>query len=372
MSPSGFALERLAQEGEGLARARRCRPNPTGPRRRPSRAGRPAARAGSRRARRSARPAAAPRTSEGGPPPARAHPPPRAEVEQRASGPAGRAAAGATSGSLNAMPTSALCRDDRPAPGRPLAPPRPNRRRARAGRGSGCRVRRRPIRCTARRARRAGAASTAHRGPVGRAATGSAVPAPGAALRTGRAAVAPSASRPAPEPGVIVDSSTSKRSTAKRTVAPPPGPGTARRCARARRAEPDALGAGVVAALAAAPAEPLGRRRGGRRADAGHRVDARAARSRRRSTDVAPAVPAVRSGGRRRPGASTWTPVAPAGIASSTAVPGATAPAGPAQPPSSSPARLESRIGNATWRGRSEWRGSKARTAVASPARSPL
>ena len=33
----------------------------------------------------------------------------------------------------------------------------------------------------------------------------------------------------------------------------------------------------------------------------------------------------------------------------------------------SSPARFERRIGKATWRGRSEWRGSKARTAVGKP-----
>ena len=55
----------------------------------------------------------------------------------------------------------------------------------------------------------------------------------------------------------------------------------------------------------------------------------------------------------------------------STGVPGWTASAGAADPPSSSPVRFASRIGKATWSGRSERRGSNARTAVGSPSRTP-
>ena len=49
----------------------------------------------------------------------------------------------------------------------------------------------------------------------------------------------------------------------------------------------------------------------------------------------------------------------------------ATASVGAVEPPSSSPVRLASRIGNATWSGRSERRGSKASTAVGTPSRTP-
>ncbi len=70
-------------------------------------------------------------------------------------------------------------------------------------------------------------------------------------------------------------------------------------------------------------------------------------------------------------GPMTVTPVAPDGIVSVTGVPGETASVGAADPPRSSPVRLESRIGNATWSGRSERRGSNARTAVGRPARTP-
>ena len=52
--------------------------------------------------------------------------------------------------------------------------------------------------------------------------------------------------------------------------------------------------------------------------------------------------------------------------------PGLTASVGACDPPSSSPVRLASRIGNATWSGRSDLRGSNARTAVGRPARVPV
>ena len=70
-------------------------------------------------------------------------------------------------------------------------------------------------------------------------------------------------------------------------------------------------------------------------------------------------------------GRVTDSPVAPAGMARLTGVPGWTASVGAAEPPISSPVRFASRIGKATWSGRSDRRGSKARTAVGRPARSP-
>ncbi len=70
-------------------------------------------------------------------------------------------------------------------------------------------------------------------------------------------------------------------------------------------------------------------------------------------------------------GRSTRTPFAPAGIWSVTGLPGAIASAGVCEPPSSSPARFASSTGNATWSGRSDRRGSNARTAAGRPARLP-
>ena len=88
-------------------------------------------------------------------------------------------------------------------------------------------------------------------------------------------------------------------------------------------------------------------------------------------TEAPPAALATRS--RVVPsGRVTVTPVAPEGIVRLTGVPGATASVGAAEPPSSSPVRFESRMGNATWSGRSERRGSKASTAVGRPARTPV
>ena len=54
-------------------------------------------------------------------------------------------------------------------------------------------------------------------------------------------------------------------------------------------------------------------------------------------------------------------------MTSSTGVPGSTASVGAVVDPSSSPVRFASRIGKATWSGRSERRGSKARTAAGQP-----
>ena len=71
-------------------------------------------------------------------------------------------------------------------------------------------------------------------------------------------------------------------------------------------------------------------------------------------------------------GRVTARPGGVAGIVRLTGVPGWTASDGAAEPPISSPVRLASRIGKATWSGRSEWRGSNARTAVGRPARTPV
>ena len=71
-------------------------------------------------------------------------------------------------------------------------------------------------------------------------------------------------------------------------------------------------------------------------------------------------------------GRVTANPVAPAGIARLTGVPGWTASDGAAEPPINSPVRLASRIGKATWSGRSECRGSNARTAVGRPLAMPV
>ena len=80
------------------------------------------------------------------------------------------------------------------------------------------------------------------------------------------------------------------------------------------------------------------------------------------------------------PGTSSWT--APSGavmrraavpgrIVSTTGSPGRIGSTGVDDPPSSSPVRFASRIGNATCSGRSDWRGSNVRTAVGRPSRSP-
>ena len=87
-------------------------------------------------------------------------------------------------------------------------------------------------------------------------------------------------------------------------------------------------------------------------------------------TLVPPAVPGARST-TDPSGRSTRRPVAPAGTGSATGSPGLTASAGAALPPMSSPVRFAIRIGNATWSGRSDRRGSKASTAVGTPARMP-
>ena len=87
-------------------------------------------------------------------------------------------------------------------------------------------------------------------------------------------------------------------------------------------------------------------------------------------TAAPPLVPAT-SGVAVPSGAVTVSPTAPLGMTSSTGVPGSTASVGAVVAPSSSPVRLASRIGNATWSGRSERRGSKARTALGSPSRMP-
>ena len=71
------------------------------------------------------------------------------------------------------------------------------------------------------------------------------------------------------------------------------------------------------------------------------------------------------------PGATTWSPLAQPGTVRVTGSPGLTAAVGAADPPSSSPVRFATRIGKATWSGRSDCRGSNARTAVGSPALTP-
>ena len=83
-----------------------------------------------------------------------------------------------------------------------------------------------------------------------------------------------------------------------------------------------------------------------------------------------PGAPGARSTAKPS-GRSTCRPVAPVGIGRATGSPGLTAAAGALEPPRSSPVRFAIRIGKATWSGRSDSRGSNARTAVGSPARMP-
>ena len=70
-------------------------------------------------------------------------------------------------------------------------------------------------------------------------------------------------------------------------------------------------------------------------------------------------------------GAATDNPTAPDGMCSWTGVPGATASVGAVDVPISSPVRFANRIGKATWSGRSDCRGSNARTALLMPSRVP-
>ena len=88
--------------------------------------------------------------------------------------------------------------------------------------------------------------------------------------------------------------------------------------------------------------------------------DARRQRGPGHELDDGPVGPRRRPARSHRPGSTRLT-----------GVPGWTASVGAAEPPSSSPVRFASRIGKATWSGRSERRGSKARTAVGRPAREP-
>ena len=87
-------------------------------------------------------------------------------------------------------------------------------------------------------------------------------------------------------------------------------------------------------------------------------------------TAPAPAVPGARST-TEPSGRSTRSPVAPPWSGSDTGSPGVSASVGAALPPISSPVRFAIRIGNATWSGRSLFRGSKARTALGTLARTP-
>ena len=161
------------------------------------------------------------------------------------------------------------------------------------------------------------------------------------------------------------DSSTSSRSTANRTGAS--GIGRRGRSAT-RRARPAGTGSPTRPADARRPAMGEAPRPGP--AIGGDRVHAEQVRPGERHAGGA-ARRRRRARRRSRPGRSTRTPVAPAGIGSVTGSPGAIASAALADPPSSSPARFASRTGNATWSGRSDRRGSKARTAAGRPASVP-
>src|SRR3954447_10405287 len=195
----------------------------------------------------------------------------------------------------------------------------------------------------------------------------------GAAFEPGAAdepAARPSASIVAAEPGAIVDSSTSNRSTANRTGA-----------------YGSSGGADPPATIAPEPpgADPTGRSDADGTAPDGadEGVPDEAAASLTGVTVYSPgiAVPAnvtlVLPGdaGTRSldcpSGVVTVSLLAPAGIVSSTGSPGATASAGAVPAPSSSPVRFASRIGNATCSGRSDSRGSNASTAVGRPALVP-
>src|SRR6266508_40014 len=187
----------------------------------------------------------------------------------------------------------------------------------------------------------------------------------------------PSASRAVPDPGAMVDSPTSNRFTAKRTGAR----GSADRRAVPGEAAPLLPGDGAALAAAPlppgvgsalAPAEPPGT---GDAAEAGASPSGVTVYTPSdwvavNVSEVAPGVPAARSTAVPS-GRVTFRPLAPAGIASCTGLPGETAPAGAPESPRSSPTRLDRRIGKPTWRGRSDRRRSKARTAEWMPARTP-
>ena len=153
----------------------------------------------------------------------------------------------------------------------------------------------------------------------------------------------------------MLDSSTSSRSTANRTAAP----GSAGRKVGKAPGEPAAaegvgVGAAGVASGSTIPVTVYTPRRSVRA-----NVTLRASLVGAMRSSVVPS------------GRSTRTPMDPSGMPSVTGAPGAIASAGVSEPPSSSPARLASRIGNATWSGRSDRRGSKDSTAAGRPARMP-
>src|SRR6187402_265999 len=195
--------------------------------------------------------------------------------------------------------------------------------------------------------------------------------APGAGAPSG---VVPRASIDAAEPGAIVDSLTSNRSTAKWTGASGSSGGGGLADAPAAAPAPadaPAEGGGVARAVGAAPLPALA---DGSAAASGSGIGVTVYTPSwsvpANVTAAPPLVPAT-SGVTVPSGAVTVSPTAPLGMTSSTGVPGSTASVGAVVAPSSSPVRLASRIGNATWSGRSERRGSKARTAVGSPSRIP-
>ena len=355
-SPSGVHGERLAQEGEGVLAtgvADRVGQVDDEDRRqavdrqdeleaRPARGRAPTGGASGRRARRAA-----------GPPPPAAAPPGGARSSRARAGMSSSSASGAS----KAMPI----RRSRPARHARAG------RRARGGCGSARRGGRRPTRRTGRAGREHDrdpqlvTGRRRGRRPHPRRAAGAGT------RRGGRRDAERLDARP-PSPGAIVDSSTSNRATAKRTGASgstggeaaadgsrPRRSGSPRRRRRARAARSGRAGRRC--------------RRGAGSTMRRDGVDARQVGARERDGVDSRSCPGT-SSTTEPSGRVTVSPVAPVGI--DEARPASRAgPPRSARPshPSSSPVRLASRIGKATWSGRSDRRGSKARTAVGRPAR---
>ena len=229
-------------------------------------------------------------------------------------------------------------------------PPRPG------GGARACRARRPATRWSAGRGRRARSGSTARRGRSGarRACRRPPAPVP--------AGCVPRAVSFAGSPGrdhrlVDVEQVDGEPGRGRR---PRPGGRSARRGARRRRSPaartpsrrrpgddpPDGAGRGVLSRRAGVTVYTPSR---------SVRANVTLAAPARRRDQLVDA--AVRAAPRERR-------AAPSGTGSVTGEPGATASTGVSEPPISSPARLASRTGNATWSGRSEWRGSNARTAA--------
>ena len=299
----GHLLERLAQEGEGVLAARRCRPSRTGRRRRPSPAGRPAGRAGTRPGRRRAPPAGASgRRARPG-----AGPSPSAAARRGAARPS--AAAPGSAGAARAARRT-RCPSGAPVRG---VPPEPRAER-RAAAGSARRGGRRPTRRTARRGRAGRSGPTARRGRSAGPSAGEPRPLP----VPGRRPDAPATDAEGLDGGGRARARSSTRR--RRTGRPRSGPGRSGRPA-ARTAPPSRrragpAGAAPVAASVARRRRPDAPDGAGRRARAEVRrddVDARLVGAGERDRRPRARCPGT-SSTTDPSGRVTARPVAPAGI----------------------------------------------------------